>query len=154
MPELLARTALAIDDCKSHLKTTKAFGSPIESYLTQYVLIVLYSDIQQELYKIVGEMAGKNSNKLVEQFILSSLERNLRNIRKDNLADFMNMFGASVKTKFNSKLSEKDVTIYNNAVFYRHAVAHSLGVEITFSELGNTLRAARKMLFAFKSSLT
>ena len=55
MPKLLVRTYAAAEDCESHLKETGTAGTEIESYLTQYLLVILCADIQQEIYRLSEE---------------------------------------------------------------------------------------------------
>ena len=127
MHKLLVRTYAAAEDCESHLKATGAAGTEIESYLTQYLLVVLCADIQQEIYRLSEERTAAATDNCLSSFVAASARKILRSIGKADIAKYIEMFGAECKQKLNSQLTDEDVTIYNNAVCGRHEVAHNPG---------------------------
>ena len=66
----------------------------------------------------------------------------------------MKLFGSDINDDLTSRLDDRDVTIYNNAVNARHDVAHSQGANITFDELKKAFDAARKILNEIHTVLT
>ena len=63
------------------------------------------------------------------------------------------MFGVAPKDKLNSMVDDAQVTIYNNAVSYRHDVAHRQGAQITFGEFKNAVSVAEGILVAVDAAL-
>ena len=153
MSDLIRRTRAALGDCEKHLESTKAFGTEIESYLTQHLLVVFCAEIQQELYSIIDERANEIEDRGVRQFVSLSGRRVLRSVRKDEIASFLELWGTEVKDGFNSILDDKDVTIYNNAVQNRHDIAHKHGVHVSFKEVKEALDAAGRILEAAKTAI-
>jgi hypothetical protein len=153
MNELMLRTKTAIADCESHLKSTNSYGTEIESYLTQHLLVIFCAEIQQEIYKIVDERSDVSNDEGLRVFVRSSGRRTLRSVGKAEIANFLELFGAQAKEKFNSLLDDKDITVYNNAVQNRHDVAHRHGVQISFEEVKDALAAANKILEAVKAAI-
>ena len=60
MPGYLVRTQAVFEACQKHLQGTEAAGSPVESYLTEHILVVLCGDIQRALYTIADERAQRS----------------------------------------------------------------------------------------------
>lgn len=146
MEKLLLRTKSAIEDCEKHLSTSNAYGTEIESYLTQYLLVVLCADIQQEIYRITEARASLVNDEAISSYVSATARRVLRSIGKDEIAKFIGMFGAEFKTELNQLIDDADVTIFNNAVNNRHKVAHKQGALISFSELKKALLVSQKIL--------
>ncbi len=57
MQEFLKRTKLVIASCEKHLEDSNAHNTEIESYLTQYLLIALYAEIEQAIETIIDQRA-------------------------------------------------------------------------------------------------
>lgn len=148
MRKVLLRTHAAVEDCEKHLITSNAFGTEIESFLTQYLLVILCSDVQQEMYKLSEERAVAGADSGVSSFVSSAARRILRSVCKGDIAKYVGMFGNDCKDRLNSQLSDAEVTIYNNAVDDRHDVAHKNGALISFGELKNAVLVAEKLLRA------
>jgi hypothetical protein len=148
MPGCLLRTHAAIADCNAHLQASSAFGTEIESYLTQYLVVILCADVQQEIYRLSEERAALAADGGLSSFVASSARKVLRSVGKSEIAKYVGMFGADCKERLNGQLEDHQVTVYNNAVCDRHEVAHSQGTMISFAELVNAVRAAEKIIEA------
>lgn len=153
MPRCLVRTHAVTQDCEVHLTNCNAAGTEIESYLTQYLLVVLCADMQQEIYMLSERRASSAADNGLSSFVASSSRKILRSIGKSDIANYVGLFGAECKDRLNSQLTDAEVTIYNNAVSRRHEVAHNLGTQITFTEFKEAVRIAEKILGAADDSL-
>ena len=149
----MLRTKLAVEDCEKHLSATGCLGSEIESYLTQYLLVVLCADIQQEIYKLAEARAALAADVVIQSYVGSTTRRVLRSVKKEDLSKFVALFGAGKKEQLNAVLDDVDVTIFNNAVSNRHDVAHSAGSQITLLELKKALFISEKILAAIKNAI-
>lgn len=121
---MFARTELALEQCSEHLKEVKVEGSPVESYLVQYLLVILCSDIQKSLLDAVAERGTKLPDNGLRNFSNIGAERLLRSVKKHELAGFLEHFGEELKAAFNAAVTDQEVTQYNQAVDFRHGVAH------------------------------
>lgn len=146
MEKLLLRSQLAFDNCKEHLDESGAWGTEIESYLTQHVLVIMCADIQQEIYGVLERRAEIAGDKSLKNYAIATCKRVLRSIGKTEVAGFVGYFSAEAKEYLNDKFNDEEVTIYNNAVSGRHDVAHKTGANITFRELGEAMAAARNFI--------
>lgn len=153
MAKLLLRTESAVEDCEKHLKTSGGFGTEIESYLTQYLLVVLCADIQQEIYRLSEARASIVKDEAISAYVAATARKIMRSVGKSDIANFVGMFGATPRSKLNGLIDDADVTIFNNAVNCRHDIAHKHGAQISFNELKNAIAVAQKILGAVEHSL-
>jgi hypothetical protein len=143
--EFLLRTKLAIDECEQHLTKCGVLGSPVEAYLSQYVLIVMCADVQQEILRLT-ELKAAPLTPEFQSFTVASAKRLLRSVEKGEIASYLACFGQDVKDALNDAVDARDVTTYNNAVSARHDVAHRQGTRITFDEAKKAVGAATRIL--------
>ncbi|MEM9400679.1 MAG: hypothetical protein AAF984_10765 [Verrucomicrobiota bacterium] len=154
METLLLRTQLAFDNCQEHLNTSGAWGTEIESYLTQHVLVILCADVQQEIYRTVEKRAETADDAALQNYAIATCKRVLRSIGKGEVSGFVGNFGPEAKEYLNSNMEDQEVTIYNNAVSGRHDVAHSTGANVTFRELEEAIGVARKMICVVSDAIS
>lgn len=154
MSNRLIRTHAAVADCERHLASSGAAGTEIESYLTQYLLIVLCAEVQQEIYRLTENRASLTNDPAISSFVNASTRRVLRSVGKKEIATFVEMFGSGCKSKLNSRIDDSEVTVYNNAVGSRHDVAHNFGSQISFRELKEAVVIAEKLLEAAAHAIT
>lgn len=153
MPQVLLRTHAAAQDCEAHLNSTGAAGTEIESYLTQYLVIILCADIQQEIYRLSEMRTASANDGALSSYAAASSRKILRSIGKKEIAKFIEMYGVDCRDKLNSQISDAELTIYNNAVSDRHEVAHNRGALISFNEFKSAMGVAEKILSAAAYSL-
>ena len=154
MSDPFIRTHTALNNCEQHLHDTGAVGSPIESYLTEYLLILMCADMQEAIYKVIEEWANKSASPSLKEFVAASSRKVLRSVKKSEIAGFIGMFGSTHQDQFNSALDDREVTVYNNAVENRHNVAHRTGATVAFSEIKTALSSARNILAAVEKALS
>src|SRR5436853_519048 len=97
MSDPFIRTQTALNDCEQHLQDSGAIGSPIESYLTEYLLILMCADMQEAMYKVIEEWADRSGNPSLKEFIAASSRRVLRSVKKSEIAGFVGLFGSTHK---------------------------------------------------------
>ncbi len=154
MERLLLRTQLVFDNCQEHLERCNAWGTEIESYLTQHVLVIMCADVQQELYRTLEERAEHTGDAALKNYAIATCKRVLRSIGKSEVAGFVGYFGSDAKEYLNENINDEEITLYNNAVSGRHAIAHQGGSNITFRELRSVMEAARNFIKIVSLSIT
>lgn len=153
MNDPFIRTETAIEECEQHLKDSASLGSPIESYLTQHILVILCAEMQQAIWRSIDARATATGDAALSAFTGECAQRIIRSLLKSELAGIVGMFGSSNKETFNNFLTDSDVSIYNSAVKERHTVAHVRSTNVTFAELRFALRAALKVFKAFQTAI-
>ncbi|MBV7545120.1 hypothetical protein KW849_02190 [Pseudomonas sp. PDM26] len=152
---MLLRTRSAIDECREHLQDSNAWNTQVESYLTQYILVILCADVQQSINSLIEERISMSAatDEGLRNFAVSTGKKCLRSVGKSEVSGFLGLFGNAVKEYFNSRVDDRVVTLYNNAVSNRHDVAHNTGSTVTFRELNDIYDAAIVFLGAVSDSL-
>lgn len=150
----LLRTRLALDNCRSHLLESDGEAAEIEAYLAQHILVIMCAEVQQELYIALEVRLGQSTDRNITNFAMAAGKKILRSIGKSEVVGFVSNFGSAAKDYMNENLSDREVTLYNNAVSNRHDVAHNSGSNITFRELDDILIAAIKFIDVFERAIS
>ncbi len=146
----LARIDKAIEDCQIHLTNSNAFGTEIEAYLTQYLLILISATIEEEIEKIVAMRASKTKDWHIESFVNSACGDMYRSYSSGTIAGLLGRFGSDYKEKFKYKVGGlKAQQLYDNIISERHDTAHKSGSNITLHELVNSYEEGHIVLDAF-----
>ena len=104
--------------------------------------------------QIADQRAQRSTDPAIHAFVTVAGERILRSVRKDKLSAFVGLFGSTYKDEFNARLDEREVTVYNNVVLQRHAVAHRGGGAVSFSDLREAIDAANNILDSMENALS
>jgi hypothetical protein len=136
------------------MQSTKTWGSEVDSYLTQHILVILCAEIEQEFHCVLESRVNKAHDTELKNFALATGKKVLRSIGKSEIAGFVAHFGIEAKEYLNNNVNEREITLYNNAVSCRHNVAHSTGSNITFRELGDILSAAKNFIDVFEKAIS
>lgn len=149
----LATTQAHTATCESHIAENALQGTPIEAFLAQYLLVILSAEVQQEIYTIVREYAMSAFPEPLRNFVPDAAERLLRSVKSSEIAGLLGTFGAATKARFTAQLSERVVTIYNNAIAQRHEIAHYSGTSISFADLKAAILCAEEIIEAARVAL-
>ena len=150
----LLRINTAFEDCKRHIDENKLSGTPIEFFLTQYLLVLLCANVQEEITKIsIGAIKHSPECGYLEKYVTESIGKLFRSVAKTELSGLLGHFSEEVKKDFNSRLNERDVSFYSNAISARHEVAHKSGTSISFGDIEKGINGAKKIIDAYESSL-
>lgn len=150
----LLRTHSAFAECKAHIVEQQLTGTPIEFFLTQYLLVLMSADIQDEITRIsISTITLSPDSRHLEKFVTESIGKLFRSVGKSELAGLLGYFSEKVKDDFNRQLNERDVSFYSNAITARHKVAHKSGSDISFDELEKAIISAVNIIAAYEDSL-
>jgi len=152
---LLPRTQKALEESEEHIDGTNTRGTTIEAFLTQYILILLSSEMESELHAVIEAKAEQLNQKDLREFIMNAGKSCIRGVKKEAIAQFLSCFGGTYQQDFNDSLilKEKEITIYGNAIIYRHSIAHRGGAQVTFNEIKAAVESAKIILSAVRSVL-
>lgn len=143
---MLLRTSAALEDVREHLKVSNLLGSPVEAYLTQYLLVVFSAEMQEEIMRSLTLRAYQCGDPDIANFVTKAGDRLLRSVLKDEIVGFVSLFDPGVKGRIANSLSERDTNAYNLVIKARHKVAHGAGAQITFGELLAAVDVGRILL--------
>ena len=132
----IAKIDKAISVCESHLKSTKSEQTEVESYLTQYLLVLICATFEEEIERILLRRSDKIADTHIKSFFQHCIDKTFRSIKSSEIAGILGKFGDDYKTNFQSKANGTiEETFFNNIVINRHSTAHTSGTALTFNEL-------------------
>ena len=139
--------------CESHLNQTSSKGTDIESFLTQFLLIRICAQFEQEIGSILIKRACQCNDPELINFIESRFKA-YRHLKLKDLRNILGDFGNYQKDNFNQKIKGKEPEVrYDNIVNNRDSAAHRGTLQITFDELKTSYYEAKKVLIAFNSAV-
>lgn len=149
----LLRTKNILDECETHLEGTSTSGSQVEAFLSQFLLVSLCAEMQEEFHRLVKERAQNCGDHELCSFALSSSKKLLRSVKVSELTGFVGHFGTDRKRRFSELLGDRERLQYDAAVDNRHLVAHRNGAQVTLSDLRDIVGAACAVLDAARTAL-
>ena len=140
--------------CESHLMSTKSKGTNMESFLTQFLLIRICGQFEQEIDNIMTARACECNDPELISFIQSRFQ-SYKHLKLDDLrGNVLKKFGEHIRDNFDQQIKDKDPEIrYSNIITNRDTAVHQGTLQITFDELKISYFEAKKVLLAFESAL-
>ena len=144
---LLVRTAAALEVVKAHL-TDGTVNGVIESFLAQYISVVLYAEMEDTIAKIVRDHIARCSGQAIGLFIQGNMDGIIRRTPKSDIAKLVRQFGDVFREGFDQRINDRDVSLYSNVIAARHAAGHRQGSNITMTEIELGVAAADAIIAA------
>lgn len=123
-------------------------GPAIDSFLAQYVAVVLYSEMEEKVSELIKAKLTTHSNSTIAAFLHSNMEKIIRRTPKSDIADLVSQFDMSFKETFNKLIPDATVTRYMNVINARHQAGHGQGASVALVEIQMGLAAANEILDA------
>lgn len=144
-----------MERCEEHLSSSSAYGTEIESLLTQSILVIMCAEFEQAIKKLVQEKCSSIEDVSIKEFLGSCVGAVFRSVNSSQIAGLLNRFGPAYKDAFKQKTEANQiaVTFYNNIVTNRHGVAHSEGSNMTFREVKQFYEEGHVVLDFVKQAL-
>lgn len=127
---------------------------PTQSFLAQYLAVVMYSEMEEKVADIVKSHLEKFTHESVATFVTSSLNDVIKRVPKSDISKLAARFGESFRVKFNKSLDDRKITIYSNVISARHEIGHKRGSNISLSEVKMGCAAADYILETLLSCLS
>ena len=144
----------AIQTCKDHLDKTGSRGTQIESYLTQYLLVLISAAFEEKVEEILLKRADKITDVQVKSFFKNCVHRIFRSAKSSELAGMLGYFDRSVQATFGKAVNgTREESSYNSIIVNRHDTAHSKGSTISFSDLERYYQEGHVVLDHFSAAL-
>ena len=147
----VARIDRALEDCENHLTASGSFGTSIEVLLTYSLLVVIYAEFEQQINAIIRQRCEFIEDASLRELV-SSCIGNVSRIQSSSIGDLLKRFGDEHRTSFRSEVeasqeNQRAETFYNNLIANRHDTAHSVGSNLTFSEVKQFYEEGHQGLF-------
>jgi hypothetical protein len=72
----------------------------------------------------------------------------IRRTPKSDIAKLLGTLDGAFRTKFNDKITDKQITLYSNIIQARHSIGHKQGSPIDLAEIVTAIDAADAILAA------
>ena len=151
----IARIDQAITICDDHLEKSGAKGTEIESFLTQYLCVVMCAAFEEAIKAMVVERAAQHGDQELKSFVESAAGIVFRSPKTEEITGLLRRFGTDCRGRFREELDRnlKAETFFNNIIVNRHETAHSSGSNLSFADLVNFYSEGHVVLDAVKLAL-
>ena len=144
---------LTIRVCKKHLDSTSSYGSQIENFLTQQLLIIICAEIEKAIKEMIIAQARDRCSDDFQTFIQSCLNATFRSMKSSEIAGLLNRFGTARKERFRELVDARAITAYDSIVGNRHDTAHGSGSNLTFREAVGSYRVGLSVIESLSTAL-
>gem|GEM_PF-4461428 len=126
----------------------------IESVVVNYLLTVVYSDLEQTVHATVAAYASEGGETRVSVFVASAVKKLVRSLKCGDLAGVVGLFDASCKKHFQEAVNNTPQQAgYDRVVIGRHLQSHALGSDLTLADVARDIQHCKEVLRAFGESL-
>lgn len=151
---MLNRTKLVLDKAKKSSDELTQDKELIQGYLTEYILIVFYAEVEEKIKIVLHDAISKASNESIAHLISNSIEIIAKRLCKKDLAKTVKYFGKENLEKFNETVDEQSVQRYGNFIANRHCIAHpGQTVSVSWIEIQEICTIGEHIIGAFKEAL-
>lgn len=150
----LERTRLVLEKSQAVVSGAKLEQDAFANYVTEYILIVFYSEVEEKIKEIIGDALKKSSNESISDFLTTTLDTIIRRIDKKELCKTLSYFGDGKKNAFVAGIDEAIFSKYQSFLNNRHNVAHvGKTVEVSWSDVQEIVDVGEAVLSAFNAAL-
>jgi len=151
----IARIEQTLEKCEEHLSAASAYGTEIESLLTQSLLVLMCAEFEREIKTLVQEKCSSVTDTSIKTFFKSSVKAVFRSVGSSEVSGLLGRFSPAHQATFKQRTDENPVavTFYNNIVTNRHKVAHFEGSNATFREVKQFYEEGHVVLDYFREAL-
>ena len=145
----------AISVCSQHLDDTGSRNTEVESFLVQYLLVIITSEYDLRLKRLVEIRVSKSEDEQILAFATYACGRIVRGIKISEIrGNILRPFGAKCDQTFEDEVINTEEHIaYDSIIANRHTVAHESGSNLTFSELVDNYEKSKEVLNAVAKAL-
>lgn len=149
----LDRVDMTIEVCQEHLNSTSSYGSEIEKFLTQQLLVIICAEIEKAIEAMIIARARDRCSDDFQTFIQSCLNATFRSVGSSEIAGLLKRFGTARKQRFLELVDERAKNAYDSIVVNRHNTAHGSGSNLTFQEAVASYRAGLSVIESLSTAL-
>jgi hypothetical protein len=120
----------------------------IESCLAQYLAVTFYSEMEERVSEIIASHLKKFTDSRIGQYLAANMDGMIRRTPKSDMAKFLGSLDEGFRTKFDSQITERQISFYSNIIQARHSIGHKQGSPIDLSEIPIAIDAADAILAA------
>ena len=140
-------------ECERHLDIVSARGTPIEYYLTQYLLVRIYAEFQTRI-TLLFERRCRSSDAHLMNFARWGASESCKKFLIGDLKGLLGRFGDDYKNDFHGRVVNTLAhTAWDNIYNNRIAVAHKAGCVMSLNDLKHHYEKSLEVLEALVKTL-
>jgi hypothetical protein len=125
----------ALDLCKKHLDATRTRNTEIEAYLTAFLLVYTYANLEAAAKECIQVRSGHITDPRAQAFVAASWEELWRGLKVTELGKFIGRYDEDCRDRFIKGVTSDDRHVaYSNLLENRHLAAHAATATMTFLE--------------------
>lgn len=148
----LQRTQFAIEAIRTHLDA-HGRDALIESFFVQYLLVCLYSEMEDGLAKIISSRLSEIEDPKVSNFIKITNDAMIRRTKKADINDILKKFGCDEDKLIENEVNGKSMQPYFDAISNRHLVSHASGCNMTIDDFEKSVECAEMLFEVVKDAI-
>jgi hypothetical protein len=150
----LERTRIVLEKSQAVVSSAALEQDVFANYLTEYILIIFYSEFEEAIKIIIGDVLKSSSNENIADFLTTTLDTIIKRIDKRDLCKTLVYFGEDKKSSFIAEVDASIFSKYQSFLNNRHNVAHAgKAVEVSWTEVQKIAEIGETVLSSFKKSL-
>ncbi|MGX5713486.1 hypothetical protein ACWKWJ_12370 [Sphingopyxis terrae subsp. ummariensis] len=149
----LQRTQFAMDAIRAHLEA-HGRDALIESFFVQYLLICLYSEMEDGLAKVISNRLAEIDDPKVSNFIRITNDAMIRRTKKADINDILKKFGCEENHLIENEIEGKSMQPYFDAISNRHLVSHAAGCNMTIDDFEKSVECAEMLFDLVKKAIS
>jgi hypothetical protein len=143
-----------MQSCKNHLDVTHSWGTEVEAFLVQYLIVRVCAELEARIPLIFERRCTRGSDVQLTQFAMKNIHYVTKRFKVKDLGDILKRFDSAYHAHFNGAVTSDNShlawdSIYNN----RHAVAHGAGIQMNFTDLAQAYKDCLPVLDALVAAL-
>lgn len=144
----------AFGKCKEYIENNPS-DTELASYLTAYMVILVYTYIEEEVIEIISSLFSSSVTRGYEKFTTDAINRLLRSIKTSEIKDFLNNYiDSNCKENFSKNIEGNLETAFNNIIYNRHMAAHQGHCNMTYQELIKHYNDAQRVLEELRKAIS
>ena len=149
----LPRVDTALSACDSHLSSGALVSPPIQSLLTQALLLLIFREFERSIRSQIKKRCSGAPDAIAANFVASAADDMIGGFKIKPLANLLGHFDAECKDAFRSNLKQETKDQHNSLVNNRNQVAHGGELTPTLVEVKEYHRHTQVVLEHFQYAL-
>lgn len=142
----LERLDEIVELCKAHVKLHQSELPEIDSFLAQYLVVLIAGVYEETIEQQVRERVSKLKDAGIVNLVASLVHNSFRNPRYDSIAELLGKFGEQAKSNLKDNALSEDIDALNSIMNNRQAIAHGKDASVTMNDVVAYYAQSKKVI--------
>ena len=146
---------MALSACDSHLSSGALVSPPIQSLLTQAILLLISGEFERNIRSQIKKRCSGTPDAIVAKFVESAADHTIKrsNFKIEDLAGLLGHFDTAYKKAFQSRLDKITEDQHDSLIYLRNQIAHGEDTTPTLAEVRKYYFHTQRVLDHFRYAL-